>query len=334
LSRASYINPFEVNSMPKVLVLLALPEKFRQYYKTELEREFPGVEFNHVDHVDKSDPYLADAEVLVTFGPHLRERAADVFSKMGKLRWVQAMGTGVDNIAEIPTLRKDVRLTNIHGIHGVPMSEATLAAMLAMAREIPRLVHSQDARSWDRFPPILLDGKTAGIFGIGAIAETLAPRLKVMGMKVVGISSSPRSLPGFDEMRKRAELANAVRDLDFLIILTPHNQDTHHSVSTEVLAAMKPSSFIINLARGGVVDEDALVKALQAKTIAGAALDVFAVEPLPADSPLWGLKNVLISPHLGGFSQESSRHTMPALLHNMRAYLKGDFEGMVNKIAR
>ncbi|MFM9967497.1 MAG: D-2-hydroxyacid dehydrogenase [Burkholderiales bacterium] len=320
--------------MPKVLVLLALPEKFRQYYKEELAREFPDVEFTHVDHVDKTDPHLADADVLVTFGPHLRERAAEVFGKMGKLKWVQAMGTGVDNIANIATLRPEVRLTNIHGIHGVPMSEATLAAMLALAREIPRLVNNQDARSWDRFAPILLDGKTAGIFGIGAIAETLAPRLKVMGMKVVGISSSPRSLPGFDEMRVRSDLVNAVRDLDFLILLTPHTDETHHIISTEVLAAMKPTSFIVNLARGGVVDEDALIKTLEAKKIGGAALDVFAIEPLPAESRLWGLKNVLISPHLGGFSQDSTRHTMPALLHNMRCFVEGKYDAMVNQVKR
>ena len=137
------------------------------------------------------------------------------------------------------------------GIHGVPMSEATLAAMFALAREIPRLVHNQGARSWDRFAPILLDNKTAGVYGIGAIAETLGPRLKMLGMKVVGISSSPRKLAGFDEMRPRADLAAAVRDLDFLIILTPHTKDTHHSISTAVLSAMKPTSFIVNLARGG-----------------------------------------------------------------------------------
>ena len=181
--------------MTNVLLLLALPEKFRQFYNTELRRDFPQANFIAVDHVSKAEPHLADMDVLVTFGPHLLDRAEHVFRSATRLKWVQAMGTGVDNIAEIATLRKDVLLTNIHGIHGTPMSEACLAAMLCLAREVPRLIRNQDQHRWERFPCALLDGRTAGIFGVGAIAEALAPKLKAMGMRVVGISSSPRAVP-------------------------------------------------------------------------------------------------------------------------------------------
>ena len=209
-----------------------------------------------------------------------------------------------------------------------------MAAMLSLAREVPRLIRNQDQNRWDRFPCALLDGRTAGIFGVGAIAEALAPRLKVMGMTVVGISSSPRSVPGFDEMRSRNDLLNAVRDLDHLILLTPHTAETHHIINANLLSAMKPGSFIINLARGGVVDEDALIDALNNGPIAGAALDVFAKEPLPADHRFWAMKNVIITPHLGGLSHDSSRHTMPALTHNMKCFLAGNIDRMVNRVAR
>lgn len=320
--------------MTNVLLLLALPEKFREFYNTELGREFPSVNFIPVDHVSKAEAHLPTADVLVTFGPHLLDRAEHAFRIATNLKWVQAMGTGVDNIAEISTLRKEVALTNIHGIHGTPMSEACMAAMLALSREIPRLIRNQDQNCWDRFPCALLDGRTAGIFGVGAIAEVLAPRLKVMGMKVVGISSSPRSVPGFDEMRSRDDLAAAVRDLDHLILLTPHTAQTHNIINAEIFAAMKPGSFIINLARGGVVEEDDLIKALESGHIAGAALDVFAKEPLPADHKFWSMKNVIITPHLGGLSHDSSRHTMPALIHNMKCFLTEDYTGMVNRVAR
>jgi D-2-hydroxyacid dehydrogenase (NADP+) len=320
--------------MPNVLVLLALPEKFREYYDTELRRDFPSVNFIPVDHVSKTEPHLATADALVTFGPHLLDRAEHVFRSMKNLKWVQAMGTGVDNIAEISTLRKEVRLTNIHGIHGVPMSEAAIGSMLALTRDIPRVVRNQDAGRWERFPPALLNKRTAGILGIGAIAEVLAPRLKMLGMKVVGISSSPRNLPGYDEMRSRDNLAEAVRDLDHLIILTPHTAQTHNIINAAILAAMKPGSYIVNLARGGVVDEDALIAALESGHIAGAALDVFATEPLPAGHPLWSLKNVIITPHLGGFSHDSSRDVMPALKHNMECFLAGDYDRMVNRVQR
>ena len=319
--------------MPNVLLLLALPEKFREFYNTELRRDFPAVNFIPVDHVSKAEPYLADVDVLVTFGPHLRDRAEHLFRSAINLKWVQAMGTGVDNIAEISTLRKDVILTNIHGIHGAPMSEACMAMMLALARELPRVIRNQDQNRWERFPPSLLNERTAGIFGVGAIAEVLAPRLKMMGMKVVGISSSPRSVPGFDEMRSRDDLLNAVRDLDHLIMLTPHTPQTHHIIDAPILAAMKPGSFIINLARGGVVDEAALIDALNAGRIGGAALDVFAQEPLPADHPFWSMKNVLLVPHLGGLSHDSSQHTMPALTHNLRCFLAGEIDEMVNRVA-
>lgn len=320
--------------MPNVLVLLALPEKFREFYKNELERDFPAVKFTHVDHVSKTEPHLADTDALITFGPHLLDRAEHVFRSAAKLKWVQAMGTGVDNIAEITTLKKDVHLTNIHGIHGVPMSEAALGSMLALTREIPRLVRNQDGRRWERFPPTLLNGRTAGILGMGAIAEVLGPRLKMMGMKVVGISSSPRAVPGFDEVRSRDDLANAVRDLDHLILLTPHTAQTHNIINATILAAMKPGSYIVNLARGGVLDEDALLPALESGHIAGAALDVFATEPLPPAHPVWAMKNVIVSPHLGGFSHDSSRDTLPALKHNMKCFLAGDYAGMVNRVTR
>ena len=320
--------------MTNVLLLLALPEKFREFYNTELRRDFPSINFIPVDHVSKAEPYFPDMDVLVTFGPHLLDRAEHVFRSATRLKWVQALGTGVDNIAEIPTLRKDVVVTNIHGIHGTPMSEACMAAMLCLAREIPRLIRNQDQNHWDRFPCALLDGRTAGIFGVGAIAQALAPRLKAMGMRVVGISSTPRSVPSFDEMRSRDDLINAVRDLDHLILLTPHTAQTHHIINAKLLSAMKPGSFIINLARGGVVDEDALIEALNNGLIAGAALDVFAKEPLPADHRFWAMKNVIITPHLGGLSHDSSRHTMPALAHNMKCFLAGDLDKMVNLVAR
>ncbi len=319
--------------MTNVLLLLALPQNFRDFYHTEMRLRYPQVNFIPVDHVSKADPHLATMDVLVTFGPHLLDRAEQVFGNAPRLKWVQAMGTGVDNIAEIPSLRKEVILTNVHGIHGVPMSEATIMAMLALSRELPRQLRNQDKHQWERFAPSLINGRTAGILGVGAIAESLAPRLKALGMKVVGISASARSVPGFDAMRPRNDLLNAVRDLDHLILLAPYSAETHHLVNAAVLAAMKPTAFIVNLARGGVVDEAALVDALRDKRIAGAALDVFSREPLPADHPFWSMHNVLISPHLGGMSQDSARDTVPTLIENMGHFLAGELDRMRNRIA-
>ena len=162
------------------------------------------------------------------------------------------------------------------------------------------------------------------------IAEALAPKCKAMGMTVVGITSSPRKVAGFDRVHAMGELLTVLPTLDYLVLLTPYSPATHHMIDAKVFAAMKPSSYFINVARGGVVDEDAMIEALRAKTFAGAALDVFSQEPLPPDHPLWDFKNVIITTHQGGFCDTYVDLAMPILEHNMRCFLKGDLKGMMN----
>lgn len=320
--------------MTNVLILLNMPEKVRMRYFNGIKERFPDVTVNLVDHVNKVDPYIPSADVLITFGPQLGERAEQVIRSAKNLKWIQALGTGVDNIINLPSLRDDVAITNVHGIHGAPMSEATLMAMLALARDLPRSVRCQDHHVWERWPSRLLAGKTVGIFGVGAIAETLAPRCKAMGMTVVGITSTKREVAGFDRMYGREELMRAVRELDFFVLLTPYSAQTHGIVNAQVLAAMKPTSYLINVARGGIVDEEALIDALEQGRIAGAALDVFAQEPLPAGHPFWNMKNVIVTPHLGGFYDEYVDHALPIIEKNMRCFLAGDIKSMINLVKR
>lgn len=317
-----------------VLLLLAMPEKVRAQYSSGILERFPEIKLDVVDHAAKVDPYIESAEVLITFGPHLGELADQVFAKAGKLKWVQALGTGVDNITDRPTLAQEVLVTNIHGIHGAPVSEAAFMAMLALSRDFPRAVRSQDKHAWDRWPLKLLAGKTVGIFGVGAIAESLAPRCKAFGMKVVGISSAKREVAGFDEMRASDELLKVVPGLDYLVLLTPYTAKTHNIINAEVLAAMKPTSFLVNLARGGVVDEEALMTALNDGKLAGAALDVFSQEPLPPDSPLWGTKNVIVTPHVGGLHDGYVYDALPIIEKNLRCFLAGDIKSMINIVPR
>ncbi|TMH81580.1 MAG: D-2-hydroxyacid dehydrogenase [Betaproteobacteria bacterium] len=317
--------------MPNVLIVLTLPEAVRMQYFNHLKQHFPGIKLDMVDHHRKVDPYIAAAEILITFGPHV---ASHVFEKAKSLKWVQALGTGVDGIADQPGLRKDVLLTNMHGFHGGPVSEAALLAMLSLARNLPRSLRQQAGRKWDRFPVKLLKGKTVGIFGVGTIAAELAPKCKALGMKVVGVSSAARTVPGFDAMHGRGELERVVKDWDYFVLLTPFTPDTKNIVDAKIFAAMKPSSFFVNLARGGVVDEDALHDALKERKIAGAALDVFAKEPLPEDSPFWDMENVIVTQHQGGFFDGYPGFALPVVEENMRKYLAGDFKGMINVVKR
>jgi phosphoglycerate dehydrogenase-like enzyme len=317
--------------MTNLLILTEVQEAMRARYKQMLLERFPQLTINVVGHHSEVDPYIADTDILLCFSPPMADH---VVRDAPKLKWIQALGTGVDNIVDLPSLGKEVVVTNIRGIHGAPVSEATIAFMLSLARDMPRSVHSQDRCEWERWPAQLLAGKTVGILGVGLIAEYLAPICKAFGMKTVGITGSPRPTPGFDRMVKRDDLVAVAPDLDFLVALIPMSAETHNIVGEKVFAAMKPTAYLVNVARGGVVDEPALIKALEGGQIAGAGLDVFAQEPLPADSPLWKTKNVTIFPHLGGYSEGYEDRAMPTIEKNMRCFLNNDLKGMMNIVRK
>jgi len=317
--------------MPRLLILLTLPPQVREQYRSRLAARFPGLGIDVVDHHSKAAAFIREADALLTFGPHMKD---EVLHGADKLKWVQALGTGVDNLIDLPSLRQDVILTNIRGIHGAPVSEAALMMMLALARDFALSLRNQDRQIWDRWPARLLDGKTVGIFGVGLIAEVLAPKCKALGMTVVGFTSAKRDLPGFDRMHSRGELVDQAPTLDFLVLLAPYADEIRNLIDHKVFAAMKPTSYLVNLARGGIVDEEALLLALERGEIAGAALDVFEEEPLPRGHPLWSAKNVLITAHLGGFSDVYAQRALPTVEHNMACFLRGDFDQMINVVRR
>jgi phosphoglycerate dehydrogenase-like enzyme len=312
-----------------LLILLSLTEKIRNQYRDQLQQTFPALNINVVDHRDKVAPYIASADALLTFTPMMSDA---VVRAATQLKWIQTLGSGVDNLIDLPSLRKDVIVTNVHGIHGAPVSEAALAAMFALSRDIPRFVRNQDRHEWARWPARLLDRKTVGIFGIGVIAQALAPKCKALGMRVVGISSSPRAVPGFDAMLARDRLLEAVRELDYFVLLTPLTAETRGIIGGEVFSAMRPGAYLINLARGGVVDEQALLDVLKRNGIAGAALDVFMEEPLPAEHPFWSLQNLIITTHQGGFCDVYPDLALPTVETNMRCFLAGERDRMINVV--
>ncbi len=317
--------------MSALLIVLTLPEPVRMKYYNHLRAKFPELTVNMVDHHSKVGPYIGSADMLVSFGVQLADH---VYREGAKLKWIQALGTGVDGITDQPSLREDVLVTNMHGLHGDSMPESAVLSLLALARNLPRSLRNQGQRKWERFPTGLLKGKTVGILGIGAIAESLAPKCKAFGMTVVGITSARREVPGIDRMFLRDELEQAVKGLDFLVVLTPYTPETRGILGAKVFAAMKPRSVLVNLARGGVVDEAALLDALKEGRIAGAALDVFATEPLPQDHPFWTMENVIVTPHLGGFHDQYPEQALPTVEENVRRFLAGDIDNMINVVKR
>src|SRR5690348_7281449 len=217
--------------MSNLLILTEIQESMRARYKQMLLERFPQLTINVVGHHSLVDPYIADTDILLCFSPPMADH---VVRDAPKLKWIQALGTGVDNIVDLPSLGKEVLITNIRGIHGAPVSEATIAFMLSLARDMPRTVHAQDRCEWERFPAQLLAGKTVGILGVGLIAEYLAPICKAFGMTVVGITGSPRAAKDFDRMVGRDKLLDVAPELDFLVVLIPMSPETRNIVDADV----------------------------------------------------------------------------------------------------
>ena len=317
--------------MPHVLILTEVQEAMRARYRAMLLERFPQLTIDVVGHHNDVGPYIGDIDILLCFSPPMADH---VVRDAPKLKWIQALGTGVDNIVDLPSLGKEVLVTNVRGIHGPPVSEATIAYMLSLARDLPRAARAQDKNEWVRWPARLLDGKTVGILGVGLISEHLAPICKAFNMTVVGITSTPRKAPGFDCMTASDQLLKVASDLDYLVVMTPLTPTSRNIIDENVFAAMKPSAYLINMARGGVVDEDALITALEAGEIAGAALDVYMEEPLHSTSPLWKTKNCLLFSHLGGYSEGYEKRAMPTIEGNMRKFLAGDLKNMINIVRK
>ena len=302
-----------------------------EYFREKLLADFPGIKVLTAHGPGDLDDKMAQADVLAAMGSKAIFHEG-VLDKAGKLKWIQAFTTGTDKITPLKAFRKETLLTTTRGMHGAQMAEMALMQMLALARDLPRMLRNQAQAKWDRFLQIRLLGKTVVILGVGISGEDLAARCKAMGMRVVGVTGTPRQSPNFDRMVRRSELGIAVKDADFLAIVVPYEKETHKIVNAKIFAAMKPTAFVVNIARGGVLDEQDLLVALRKKQIAGAALDVFDVEPLAPDNPLWREPNVIITPHHAGQSDDYNEQVYDIFAPNLRCYLENRHAEMRNLI--
>ena len=254
--------------------------------------------------------------------------------KASRLRWIQAKTTGVDALVTLPSLKKEVLLTSARGIHGPQMSEISILLMLSLNRRFPQILRNQDRKVWDRRPQRLLQHKTVGILGVGVVGEAIAVKCKAFGMKVYGFDPVKRGVQAVDMMMGPEKMEGMLGDLDFLVIAAPSTPQTRGMIGAGVLSAMKPTAFLLNLGRGEVVDEAALVEALRNQTIAGAALDTFQQEPLPPEHPFWEMHNVIITPHIGGLSDTYVEQVLPIFRENLRRFLLGERRNLINVIER
>jgi D-2-hydroxyacid dehydrogenase (NADP+) len=311
----------------KVLILDLHAERYHE----RLHAEFSTLQFALAhDNAEVPDD-ISDINVLISFGVEAKD---DLFSRATKLKWIQCLATGVDHLLRRSTLKRDVLITSGRGIHGPPMRETVVYQMMAISRGVTRLVEDNKAHVWERRFWSSLHGKTAVIVGVGIVGIAIGELLKAFGMRVIGVTRTPRQVEAFDEMIPTDRLSDAARRADYLINVIPASADNIGLFNGAVFAAMKPTAYYISAGRGQTVDEPALMAALRERRIAGAALDVFQTEPLPADSPFWDMPNVFITPHLGGYISEYEDFILPLIVGNMRLFLAGRQSEMKNIVAR
>ncbi|MGO9701495.1 MAG: D-2-hydroxyacid dehydrogenase [Xanthobacteraceae bacterium] len=310
----------------KVLIL----DQHAEIYRDRLKADFPGLEIATASGLSDLPADLSGIDVLISFAIELTD---DFYKRATRLKWIQCLATGVDQVLRCPSLKPETVLTSGRGVHGAPMRETVVYLMMAVSRDVKNLVEEQKAHVWNRRFYNLFTGKTAVVVGVGVVGTAIAQLLKAFGMHVIGVSRTPRAVEGFDDMVPTDRLQEAVRDADFLINVLPANADNALLFDRTLFAAMKPTAYYISAGRGQTVDEAALMTALRERWIAGAGLDVFQTEPLPADSPFWDLPNVFVTPHLGGYTSEYEDLIMPLIIENMRRFLTGPHNEMRNIVA-
>ncbi len=244
---------------------------------------------------DEAATVIPEADVLYTWG-----FPPSLYAKAARLRWLQAMGAGVDG-ALAPDLPKHVVVTRTPGIFGPWMAEYVLGWCLWVTQRIGEFQEAQRLRRWrDELLPARLAGKTLVVVGLGDVGRTIAVAARHAGLRVLGVTRSGGRVAGVDRVVRTEELVPTLSAGDFVVITAPLTSETQGLIGSRELAAMRPGAWLMNIARGAVVEETALLDALAGNRIGGAILDVFAEEPLPADHRLWSMPNVVITPHIAG----------------------------------
>lgn len=277
---------------------------------------------------------LARATILWDF-PRRVVTGPIEFALCPRVRWLQTTSSGVGKtVADLGLADTDLLVTTARGIHAEPLAEFVMLTLLAHAKDLRRLEDEQRRHRWERYCCGELTGKTMVIVGAGEVGAHAGRVARAFGMRAIGVLANPRperaQALGLDAVAGRADLARLLGDADAVVLATPHTPDTQGLIDRAMIAAMKPGIVLVNIARGAVIDEAAMIAALRDGHIAFAGLDVAAIEPLPAESPLWDMPNVLISPHSASTAPSENAKITRIFRHNLRHFLAGDRAGMLN----
>lgn len=327
---------------------VAITASFPDHLLDKIRAVSPDIQLELIQLPDRAWPAerVTNAEVFYAVNAVPRPEQAP------NLHWVQTHWAGIDHLREHPIWDSDILLTNTSGIHAPNIAQYVMAQILAWAHRVPRWLRVQrqgewPSQRWEKFVPDELRGKTIGIAGYGSIGREVGRLARCFGMRVLATKRDARrveddeyGLTGLGDrtgtIAARIYPGEATRSMvaecDYVVLTLPLTDRTYHLFDEQMFRAMKPAAFLVNVSRGDVVKEEDLIRALKKGWIAGAGLDVFATEPLPGDSPLWKLENVILSPHVSGFTPLYDERAVDLFAANMRRYLAG--EPLLNVVNR
>ncbi len=297
-----------------------------------IRSRFPDMKVVHLPDYDRLPEEIPDTDIFV--GWSLRPKQ---FALAHRLKWLHATAAGVGQLMYSELRSSGILVTNASGIHSIPMAEHVLGVLVALARSFPLAFRYQAAHKWgqqemwNEQPPRELRGQVLLLVGFGAIGLEVARRVRPLEMRIWAVTRSGQAREELaDRVLPAARLDEALPQADFVVLAAPETPETHHLMDARRLAAMKRTAFLINVARGSLVDEAALVEALRRRTFAGAALDVTAEEPLPSASPLWNLENCFLTPHTSAVSEHLWDRHIALLIENLERWFSG--RELINRV--
>ena len=294
-------------------------------FSDRLRKEFPQLDVVHLNDDDQIEKQISDAEIVVSWT--LRPNQ---FTAANKLRWIHSPAAAVHQLMFPELIESEVILTNGSEVHGATVAEHAIALIFALAKKLPLAMRCQEQRVWgqnqvweSRPQPREVAGATLGLIGLGSIGTEVAKRASAIGMRVIAVRNrvEAEKPDNVEQVYASSQIDLMLSQSDYVVIAAPLTSSTAGMINAERLASMKPDGYLINVSRGQLVDESALAEALHSGKIAGAALDVFEKEPLPPESPLWDLPNLLITPHIAGFSEKLWDKHYAFFTENLRRYL-------------
>lgn len=321
-------------------LLIALHHRFDlwcdpSWFAPRLVKEFPQLTISRTPDYDHVAAEIPDADIML--GWSLRP---EQFRLAKRLRWIHSTAAAVHQLMSPELVVSGVIVTNAREVHGPVVAEHVIALVFALAKRLTAAAKYQQQKLWaqeqlwEQAPAIReVAGGTLVLVGVGSIGREVIRRAKPLGMHVLAVREHPqRGTEGADQVFGMEQLDSALAQADFVVLAAPLTRKTEGMINTERLRSMKPEAYLINVSRGPLIDDAALVAALRARQIAGAALDVFAQEPLPADSPYWELDNCFITPHTAAVTDKLWERHYELFTENLRRFLKGEtLLGIVDK---